>query len=465
MMTEDFDFNALFDDVFVEGDGGESQLAEHGQEKVIPPSPTALVVDRWGHSRGEELAENQEFNHESHDPNLLADTHAAAFEPRPRLADNPEERLKARWIEDLINSPDYHALHSSTALDTGLSEIAAYSLAGKFKQYHDSLDENEKREAEAAGDDESVGSQMKRIRSIGNALKESSEDVQDAKDACQGLGGEGGTDGSMDPQETIKLFKRIREDYTLQEIMRKAGRYRRLAQSLQRQKTQHGVDDVVGVECSGDIPRILPSELVCISDPILELLTLRKIAERSALSRQHEGYEPVGRGPIVVVVDESGSMGGEPHENAKAFALAMGWIAKSQNRWCGFIGFSGGTEGTRIAFPPHEWDSNVLMDWLCHFYGGGTTLDVPLNELPNKYWDELGCPKGKTDIVIITDAIVHAPAKMVENFNAWKQQEQANCYGIVIGSAPGDLEQVCDRTWTVNNFNIEQGCVSELLSI
>ena len=40
-----------------------------------------------------------------------------------------------------------------------------------------------------------------------------------------------------------------------------AGRFRRVAQSKQRQKASHGLDDVVGVEPGGDIGRLLPNEL------------------------------------------------------------------------------------------------------------------------------------------------------------------------------------------------------------
>jgi len=105
------------------------------------------------------------------------------------------------------------------------------------------------------------------------------------------------------------------------------------------------------------------------------------------------------------------------------------------------------------------------MEWLCHFYSGGTTLDVPIRELPQSYWGELGCPPGKTDVIIITDALVHAPEKDLEFWNTWRQQEQVKSYGIIIGNEPGDLSKVCDRCWTVDAIGVEQDCVSELLSL
>jgi uncharacterized protein with von Willebrand factor type A (vWA) domain len=94
----------------------------------------------------------------------------------------------------------------------------------------------------------------------------------------------------------------------LRRICDHAGRLRRLAQSRQRLKTAHGVDEVAGVEPGGDLGRLLPAELARLMLPETELDALRRLAERQALSLQLRGSEPVGKGPVMVVVDESGSM-------------------------------------------------------------------------------------------------------------------------------------------------------------
>lgn len=448
-----------------DGEGSRSEIGIHvNQKPKAPPSPTALQVDLWGMQRGKELAANKEFNVHQHDALTLADMHAASFEPFPEMAEQCTDKLRQKWMESLLDSPEYHALKSSTVLDVSLSEVAGFTLANQYKEYVATLTAEEKAEIEGGGE-EGIGNAVKRMRSTGSAIKGASDDVSDAKDAQAGIGGMGALDGTADPANAMRIFKRIRKDRSLKGIVQKMGRYLRLAQSLQRQKKTHGLDDVVGVELSGDVNRILPTELALLGDPDLEFDMLRRIAEKQAMSRKYQGLEGVAKGPIVVCVDESGSMHGAPHENAKAFAAALGWIAKSQNRWCAFVGYSDGTEGTRIAFPPNQWDSVKFMDWLTHFYSGGTTLDVPLEQLPKVYWPEFNAPKGKTDVVIITDAYVDCPQKMADQFNAWKAEEKVRCYGIIIGSEPGDLELVCDQTWKVDTLNVEEDCVSELLSI
>ena len=117
----------------------------------------------------------------------------------------------------------------------------------------------------------------------------------------------------------------------------------------------------------------------------LELDTLRRLVERQALCRVHRAVEPVGKGPILVTVDESGSMEGRKVDTAKALALALAWIARQQRRWCGLVAYSGDSGERLLALPPGRWDENALADWLEQFIGCGSSLDVPVRELPDYY--------------------------------------------------------------------------------
>ena len=111
--------------------------------------------------------------------------------------------------------------------------------------------------------------------------------------------------------------------------------------------------------------------------PELELDTLRRIAERQALCREHHAVEPVGKGPIIVSVDESGSMEGEKAHTAKALALALAWVARRQRRWCGLVAYSGDTGERLLALPPGRWDEARLMDWLVGVHRPGFDAGRP----------------------------------------------------------------------------------------
>ena len=101
-----------------------------------------------------------------------------------------------------------------------------------------------------------------------------------------------------------------------------------------------------------------------------------------------------------------------------------------------------------------------------HFFGGGTSYHVPLAQLPER-WEKLGCPKGKTDIILVTDGLCDIDETMRANFLAWKAREKAKLYSIALncGDKAGRLPEVSDRVWTVPDLELEQDCIQELLAL
>src|SRR5206468_9035225 len=137
--------------------------------------------------------------------------------------------------------------------------------------------------------------------------------------------------------------------------------------------------------------------------PNLELDTLRRLMEKQCMERDMRSTEPVGKGPIVISIDESGSMSGDKVHTAKALALALAWVARRQRRWCALVAYSGDSGERHLPLPPGRWDEAAVLDWLAAFLGMGGDLDVPVRELPRLY-RELKAPAGVTDVVFVTDA-------------------------------------------------------------
>lgn len=435
---------------------------------VRPGSPNVLDVDRWAQRRGEELSDDWAKIADSEYPApLAADAHQALFSPAPEFAEHPAEKERAAWFKQLTETDDFRRLHAQTCLDTAISELAAKGLADKWLQYAVDHQDPEPGEPEPGSDNESLSKSLDRIRSTKAALQEAADTVQTAQDVSYGLGE--GTDGDkLDAQVLAKYFQQVRNDDFLRRLMAMAGRMRRLCQTLQRTKVQHGRDDMVGVELGGDIARLLPSELAQLESGVeeLELLALDRIARGQALCRQYHGLETLGRGPIVVVLDESGSMGGDPIIAAKGMALALTWLAKQQNRWIALVGFSGSGSYHRIAFRPGRVDHGELVQWLTHFFGGGTVL--PLDQLIDD-WAHLrakGLPKGKTDVIFVTDAQCNVSSETQARYHRWAHDEQVRTYGIVLGQPqPGVLGDISTRAWCVQDLSLESPAVEGVLSI
>lgn len=430
-----------------------------------PVTEECVVMDDWDREKGADLYQT----HRNGQPEWWSEFHTISYATDPQLTDNPANKRRSEYIEKLMESQQYQELRQSTVLNELTSEMAAHQFMQGYVKLaeKDRQRQNKPKKQKLPGKKDDSGelqAEMDLIMCVNDALNEAQKEADEMMEACKGLG-MGVEIGRMDTQSVAQMFRRVRQSPTLKRICDLAGAYRRSAQGRQRQKVSHGYDEVVGVHMDGDIGRLLPVELGSLGDELLELDTMRRLVERQTMCREYKGSDKMNKGPIVVCVDESGSMRGEPVCQAKAFGLAMAWVARKQNRWCALVGYAGGTAGTRLALPPGKWDENKLMDWLGHFYGGGTVMDVPLKELPTTYWDELKCPKGKTDLIIITDGIVSVPQEMEVNFKNWKLREKVRCISLILAGRAGDLEKVSDEVHLISQFDVTSEAIGRCLSI
>ena len=445
----------------------DSGLSEEMKAPVSDKSPTALVVDQWGHGQARKLGKDERNKDTEHSENLMADSHTACFDPNPELAENPEDTQKSEWFSQLFETPGFAKLARVTNLDHDMSEMAAWTIANQYKEYALEVDDEPGGRHGGGGHPEGDGDiegEIRRIKHCNEAVNKVTDDVDKAEEMSAGLG-LGDDSNRANSADTVRLFHQVKDDPILMRISELSGRYRRLAQSLQKQKSDRGLDQISGITTGDDFGKMVSSELASLLIPELKMDILRRISDRQAVCRKFNGIHRVGKGPIVICVDESGSMQGESFAHAKALALSLGWIAKHQKRWIGFVGFSGKSTGTRVAFPPNKWDQGKLIEWLTHFYCGGTTAEVPLKTLPEVYWDELGCPEGKTDIVLVTDGELSVSDALRDSFNKWKEEHSAKLHTIVIGHRTGQIQGVSDRIWTTRNLNLKNDCITEVMDI
>lgn len=427
--------------------------------------PMAIAnLDEWDVARGVELKEKHPDLHAVKAEDW-ADFHAAAYQLDPELDETCTQVAKQNFLTTLMETPDFQALRESTRLSTVASAVASEQFA---TEYNRMVESESSRKHDKDPMKEAAKAERASLKAAGRAVAAAAKEVEEMEETCKMLGigsGAGNPGQPLDPSKVASVYNRVRNNALLRRICDLAGRYRRTAQAKQRQKVQHGYDDMVGVNLSGDVGRALPEELAKLAMPEFELDALRRLAERQLITREYRGVDKLARGPIVVCVDESGSMEGEPVCNAKAFALAMAWVARHQNRYCALIGYSGATQGNIITLPPRQWNEAALMDWLTHFYGCGTDMDVPLDRLPHDMWDRIGAPQGKTDLILITDAQCHVPPAMETTFLEWKKREKVKCYSLVIGYDAGDLRKVSDEVFTVNSINLQEEGIQACLGL
>jgi uncharacterized protein with von Willebrand factor type A (vWA) domain len=104
------------------------------------------------------------------------------------------------------------------------------------------------------------------------------------------------------------------------------------------------------------------------------------------------------------------------------------------------------------------------MDWLGEFIGRGSSLDVPVREMPD-YYRRLGAPPGVTDVIFVTDAQVRIPDDVRDAFRAWKRAARARVVSLVIANPPGDLGLVSDEVHQVRALAADGEAVGRVLSL
>ena len=431
---------------------------------AIPPgSPTALKLDRWDRAKGTELAEI--YPTEGLTPDMWSDFHGVGFLPDPVLAETCNDPLRQKFVAALLENPEMQSLRLSTVLNPVASELAAMEFGEEFLKFQQ---EQEKKPGDDKGDAECEAAAGKAAaRAMGKAEKE----VEGLENAVAAGMGEGEPGKPLDPKRVAELFRRVRGSAVLKKITELAGRFRRVAQSKQRLK-RHGYEDMVGVCLDDRAEAMLSEEAMLFAVPEFELDAMRRLMEHETLCHEYRTNEPVGKGPIIICVDESGSMRGDKVEAAKAFALAMAWIARRQRRWCAMVAYTGavswGSEpGIRI-LPMNnngKWNEGELLNWLEQFMGLGSDIDVPVREMPQIYAD-LKAPVGATDVIFVTDAECCLPPHIVKNFNTWKKTVNARLISLVIGCGDGaSLKKVSNEVHCLKQLEADSEAVGACLSI
>lgn len=297
-------------------------------------------------------------------------------------------------------------------------------------------------------------------QAVATAVQESADKLADEADLFRAWGIGPGELQKLDFTERAQLAARLHGS-KLSKYRQLIGRFRTMASAQRARKTEYGRDELVGVELSDDLPRVLGSELAKASNRHLRLDFLNRFAERQLLARKYQGVEKIGDGAIIACVDNSGSMAakdnhGIPRETwAKALALALLDQARSSNR--DFIGINFGSqfECRVFRFPRGESDLTQLLIFAEQFYGGGTNFDRPLTEAMDVLEAEFNTAgKQRGDIVFITDGDCYVDTQFMSRYQERKKALDFRTFGVFVGkeTVPPVLDALSDQSNAVVEF-------------
>ncbi len=286
------------------------------------------------------------------------------------------------------------------------------------------------------------------VRQAAQNAQSKAEEMQDCVSTWGSNAGTGESGGSV--QDKINLAKQVAQFPKLQKLAKLAGRMKMIAAEKQRQKTDKARSEVNDIEMGNDLSRLLPSELMKLGNDQTTLLFQKSYLERSLLQYKLSGKEAANKGPIVVCIDNSSSMGGERELWSKSIAMALGTIAKQQKRSFKVVHFSAKVERVDNFPKGKPFNSENFMNSMIFFSGGGTNFIPPLREALASIKEEKDFKKA--DVIFITDDCCSIEQGFIQEFNQAKKKYDFSCYGIVIGGSTANLSKVADPCLSIDNL-------------
>jgi len=210
----------------------------------------------------------------------------------------------------------------------------------------------------------------------------------------------------------------------------------------------HSCSETHSLRFSGDLQRMLPQEMVNLADERLKLLFYARLCERRLLTYQLRGRnfmdgEKKKGGPVVALLDSSGSMSGEPELAAKALLLALARRLIEDRRSLRALMFSMEVHGYDLA---GKGSVSQFQEFLCHSFGGGTDFDTALRKgiecLEDPAWHG-------ADILFITDGLARIRDRgCLHDWNCLKERQGARIFTVIVGGTePGGLKCISDQVF------------------
>ena len=219
--------------------------------------------------------------------------------------------------------------------------------------------------------------------------------------------------------------------------------------------------EIRGVERSGELSRMLPMEAAFLGHPVLKHLWHARRHEHALMTYAVEGVDfaqettheagdetitrpkpPQDKGPMIVCLDTSGSMGGKPEMVAKALVLEVMRTALREKREALLFQFSGPGDVAELKLDLTQQGLERLLDFLGCSFHGGTDVDAPLrraiDRLREAAWRD-------ADVLLVSDGHFAAPQALVADIGAAKAELGARFHGLLIGLHSSAMEALCDQ--------------------
>lgn len=254
------------------------------------------------------------------------------------------------------------------------------------------------------------------------------------------------------PEQALSIAEMWANNPILRAVADLYGRLDRDMRFKRAKRVVGGADEIVDLKFGDDIRRVLPSELANLADDDLEDDFYMRWLGGELRVYDTVGEEQAGRGPIVMVVDESGSMSGDRNVWAKALAMCLLNIARREKRDFAYVGFSSGSQVHTFEFLTKvDLDPEAIVSMVSHFFGGGTTPVIGI-AAADKIMEAAEFRKADVCMVTDGDAGFTDEDKRLRDRMA---ERGVRFHGVGIGGSFRYLHNLTDDVINIMDFDLE----------
>ena len=261
--------------------------------------------------------------------------------------------------------------------------------------------------------------------------------------------------------DRIRPVVRLQEQYpVLLDVARRVGRIaddqgpERVPVSVGgKMSVEHGApSDIEGVTMGNDITALLPMEMAIMSDDQLSnlfayrfatrrLQTFRYKSNMMKQARRVEVRKARQKGPMIVCLDTSGSMQGQPEKIASSLIIKLLQVALRQERDLLLVAFS-----TTAKLFDVRRNRTRFFDFLRKECGGDTDGTQMLQAVMHTIAENSAY--GSADVLLISDFKFDVPGAGIMRQVDTLREEGTRFYGLQIGVAPIDnWKKYLDNYW------------------
>lgn len=247
----------------------------------------------------------------------------------------------------------------------------------------------------------------------------------------------------------------FRNSQDLQDLVDMIGRIDMEYGAKQVHISPLGKTEMHSVTLSNDIYHLLPFELAKFLNPVMKRKFYADLIEGKLITYQLRGKYWSGgppkkrKGPVIALIDTSGSMHGTPELVAKAIILAIAKRMLKEERNVRVILFASTDQTYTIDLTDKTRMAEEFLNFLAMSFSGGNDSNTPLIEGMKALKDDKF--KG-ADLLFITDGIWPSPDNsVIDEWNFLKKEKDARIFTLVIGNDnAGGLTPVSDFTYLMD---------------